>query len=70
VISLTFVVTGILILSNTFDSRAYFANGYFRYMFGGILVAYGLFRAYNSYLKVTAKKKVYHYWNEENEDSL
>jgi len=68
-ISLIFVVTGILIFINIFDSRVYFAgNNYYRYLFGGLLFVYGIFRAYNSYLKITAKHKRYHYWHGEEED--
>jgi len=68
-ISLIFLVTGILILSNVFDSRAYFAdNGFIRYLFGSILVVYGIFRAYNAYLKITAKEKKYHYWQKDREN--
>lgn len=37
-------------------------------MFGAILIVYGLFRAYNSYLKISAKPKKYHYWKEEDEE--
>lgn len=63
-ISLIFVVMGILILSNILDSKIYFGgNNLIRYIFGGMLVVYGIFRAYNSYLKITAKPKKFHYWN-------
>jgi hypothetical protein len=55
---------GILIFTNVFDSRTYFANNnLIRYMFGGLLIVYGIFRAYNSYLKITSKHKRYHYWH-------
>jgi uncharacterized membrane protein HdeD (DUF308 family) len=68
-ISLIFVVTGILIFTNIFDSRTYFAsNSFIRYMFGAVLIVYGLFRAYNSYLKITEKKRQYHYWKDEDEE--
>ena len=68
-ISLIFLVTGILILSNVFNSSVYFAdNGLIRYLFGSILVVYGIFRAYNAYLKITAKEKKYHYWQKDREN--
>jgi hypothetical protein len=58
------VVTGILIFTNVFDSRIYFAgNALYKYMFAGILVVYGIFRAYNAYQKITAKHRQYHYWH-------
>jgi hypothetical protein len=60
---------GILIFTSIFETRAYFANNSFiRYMFGSILLLYGVFRAYNSYLKITAKEKKYHYWNKDEEE--
>ena len=63
------MVTGILIFTNIFDSRSYLSNnGIMRYMFGAILIVYGIFRAYNSYLKLTAKKKQYHYWRDEEDE--
>jgi len=60
---------GILVSINIFDSRIYFANNeLYRYLFGGILIIYGIFRAYNSYLKITAKPRKYHYWNRDDEE--
>ena len=47
------MVVGILILSNTFSASYFFRNNEtMRYAFGGLLIVYGLFRAYNSYTKL------------------
>lgn len=68
-ISLIFMVMGILIFTSVFDTHTYFANNTFiRYMFGSILLIYGVFRAYNSYLKITAKQRNYHYWKKDEEE--
>ncbi len=67
------MVMGILILSNILDSRIYFGgNELMRWMFGGILVVYGAFRAYNAYSKAKTQGRKYHYWkgNEEDDEVL
>jgi uncharacterized membrane protein HdeD (DUF308 family) len=52
-ISLIFLVVGILILSNTFNSSYFFRNNEtMRYSFGALLVIYGAFRAYSSFNKL------------------
>ena len=62
------MVMGILILGNILDSKVYFGgNELMRWMFGGILVVYGIFRAFNAYSKMKNQGKKFHYWrgNEE-----
>lgn len=44
---------GILILSGAYNTGELFKNNEFiRYLFGGILVIYGIFRARNAYMKM------------------
>ena len=59
------MVMGILILSNILDSKVYFGgNELMRWMFGGILVVYGIFRAFNAYSKMKNQGRKFHYWRE------
>jgi uncharacterized membrane protein HdeD (DUF308 family) len=55
-ISLIFVVVGILILGNTFSTSYFFRNNeVMRYSFGALLIIYGAFRAYSSINKLKHK---------------
>jgi hypothetical protein len=52
-ISLIFMVTGILVLGNVFSSNAFFRNNEFlRLAFGFILILYGAYRGLNTYFKI------------------
>jgi len=67
-ISLIFLVMGILILTGAYNTAELFkGNEFFRWIFGGILVVYGLFRAYNAYLKLQNQGKKLRYYNREEE---
>lgn len=67
-ISLIFLVMGILILAGAYNTAELFkGNEFFRWIFGGILVVYGLFRAYNAYLKLQNQGKKLRYYNREEE---
>lgn len=59
---------GILILTGAYNTAELFkGNESFRWLFGGILSVYGLFRAYNAYLKMQNSGKKLHYYDR-NED--
>jgi cytochrome c biogenesis protein CcdA len=61
---------GILILSGAYNTGELFRNNEFiRYIFGVILIAYGLFRAYNAYFKIKHPiKRKLRYYDDEEED--
>jgi uncharacterized membrane protein HdeD (DUF308 family) len=60
------MMMGILFLSYPFPSTTYLgANDFIRYMFGGLLIVYGIFRAYNAYTKIKNKDRKYHYYDPE-----
>lgn len=62
------MVMGILILSGAYSTGELFKNNEFvRYLFGGVLIAYGIFRAFNAYHKIKnpAKRKL-RYYDDEN----
>jgi hypothetical protein len=65
------MMMGILILSNILDYKIYFGgNGLMRWTFGGILIVYGIFRAYNAYTKIKYQDRRFHYWRgNDDEDS-
>jgi hypothetical protein len=68
-ISLIFLVMGILILSGAYNTGELFRNNeLFRYLFGGILLVYGVFRAYNSYLKLKQGPRKPGYFDPPEED--
>lgn len=55
---------GILFLSYPFPETTYLgANDFIRYMFGGLLIVYGIFRAYNAYIKLKQNNKKLHYYD-------
>ena len=57
------LMMGILILSYPFPPTTYLGNNDFiKYMFGGMLIVYGIFRAYNAYLKIKQKDRKLHYY--------
>ena len=59
---------GILILTGAYNTAELFkGNEFFRWIFGGILVVCGLFRAYNAYLKLQNQGKKLRYYNREEE---
>lgn len=63
------LMMGILILSYPFPQTAYLgANEFIRYMFGGLLIIYGIFRGYNAYIKLKQKDRVLHYYDKGDED--
>ena len=66
-ISLIFTVMGILILTGAFNTDELFRNNEFiRYLFGAILVVYGIFRAYNAYHKIKhPQKRQLRYYDDE-----
>lgn len=65
-ISLIFTVMGILILTGAYNTGELFkGNEFFRWIFGGILVIYGVFRAYNAYLRMKNSGKKLHYYDPE-----
>lgn len=67
-ISLIFTVMGILILTGAYNTAELFkGNEFYRWIFGGILVVYGVFRAYNAYLKMKYKDKKLHYYDNDEE---
>jgi len=60
---------GILVLAGAYNTGELFRNNeYVRYLFGSILVIYGIFRAYNVYIKMKqGNKKKLHYYNDDAE---
>ena len=63
------LMMGILILSYPFPQTTYLGNNDFiKYMFGGMLIVYGIFRAYNAYLKLKQKERKLHYYEERDEE--
>jgi hypothetical protein len=62
------MVMGILILAGAYNTGELFRNNEFiRYLFGGILVVYGIFRAYNAYLKMKNAGRKFRYYDSEEE---
>ena len=67
-ISLIFLVMGILILTGAYNTGELFKNNeFFRWIFGGILVIYGIFRAYNAYLKMQNQGRKLRYYDQDEE---
>jgi len=63
------LMMGILILSYPFPQSTYLgANEFIKYMFGGLLIIYGIFRAYNAFLKLKQKEKKLHYYDTGDEE--
>jgi hypothetical protein len=63
------MVMGILILSGAYNTAELFREKEFlRWLFGGILVVYGIFRAYNIFLKITQKPKKLRYYEEDDDE--
>jgi hypothetical protein len=60
---------GILILAGSYNTAELFRNNeFFRFLFGGILVIYGFFRAYNVYVKIKlGNKRKLHYYNDDDD---
>ncbi|MBE2216802.1 MAG: hypothetical protein IAE90_01270 [Ignavibacteria bacterium] len=68
-ISIIFLVMGILILTGAYNTAELFkGNESFRWLFGGILSVYGLFRAYNAYLKMQNSGKKLHYYDRKEDE--
>jgi hypothetical protein len=60
------MVMGILILTGAYNTGELFkGNESFRWIFGGILVIYGVFRAYNAYIRIKSSGKKFHYYDPE-----
>jgi len=67
-ISIIFLVMGILILTGAYNTGELFRNNEFiRYLLGGILVVYGIFRAQNAYMKMKQGSRRMRYY-EQDED--
>lgn len=63
------MVMGILILTGAYNTAELFrGNESFRWIFGGILVVYGIFRAYNAYLKAKTHGRKLRYYDNDDED--
>jgi hypothetical protein len=63
------MVMGILVLSGAYNTTELFSGKEFlRWIFGGILVVYGLFRAYNVILKLKQKPRKLRYYDDEEDD--
>ncbi len=63
------MVMGILILTNVLDYRIYFgSNQLMRWFLGALLLVYGIFRAYNAYIKIKYTDRKFHYWHSEDEE--
>lgn len=62
------MVMGILILTGAYNTAEFFrGNESFRWLFGIILFVYGIFRAFNAYIKSkTVNKKLRYYNKDEN----
>jgi hypothetical protein len=59
---------GILILSGAYNTGELFKNnGFIRYLLGGILVIYGIFRAHNAYMKLKQGTRKLRYYDSEEE---
>ncbi len=63
------MVMGILILTGAYNTAQLFRNNEFvRFLFGAVLVIYGIFRAYNVYLKMKqGSKRELHYYDNDSE---
>ncbi|HWA07206.1 MAG TPA: hypothetical protein VG961_11710 [Ignavibacteria bacterium] len=62
------MVMGILILTGAYNTGELFKNNeFFRWIFGGILVVYGIFRAYNAYLKMQNHGRKLRYYDRDEE---
>lgn len=59
---------GILILTGAYTAELFKGNESFRWLFGGILSVYGLFRAYNAYLKMQNSGKKLHYYDRKEDE--
>jgi len=63
------LMMGILFLIYPFPGTTYLGqNEFIRYMFGGLLIVYGVFRAYNAYIKLKNKDKKLHYYDSGTDD--
>ncbi len=63
------MVMGILILTGAYNTAELFSGREFlRWIFGGILVVYGVFRAYNAVLKIKQKPRKLRYYEDDEED--
>lgn len=65
--SVIMFMMGILFFIYPFPQETYLGgNDFIRYTFAGLLVVYGIFRAYNAVIKLKQKNRKYHYYNPEN----
>lgn len=65
------MVMGILVLSGAYNTGELFRdNDFMRYLLGAILFVYGIFRAYNAYLKIKhpVKRKL-RYYDDDDDDN-
>ncbi len=59
---------GILILTGAYNTAELFkGNEFFRWIFGGILVLYGIFRAWNAYIKMQNQDRKLRYYDRDEE---
>ncbi len=64
------MVMGILILSGSYNTSELFRDREFlRWILGGILVLYGIFRTYNVYLKLKEKPRKLRYYDDDEDDN-
>lgn len=67
-VSIIMVMMGILFLVYSFPKTTFLgSNEFIRYSFGGLLIVYGIFRAYNAYVKQRLKSKKLHYYDSRDE---
>ncbi|HJY64528.1 MAG TPA: DUF308 domain-containing protein [Ignavibacteria bacterium] len=63
-VSIIMMMMGILFLVYPFPPSTYLGeNEFIRYMFAGLLIVYGIFRAYNSIMKIRQKDRKFHYYD-------
>jgi cytochrome c biogenesis protein CcdA len=70
-ISLIFLVAGILILSGAYNTGGLFTgNEHLRWIFGSILILYGIFRGVNAYFKLKNKNRNFRYYHRDEDDLI
>ncbi|KXK55372.1 MAG: hypothetical protein UZ05_CHB002000607 [Chlorobi bacterium OLB5] len=63
------MVMGILILTGAYNTGELFrGNESFRWIFGSVLTVYGIFRAYNAYLKSKTQGRKLRYYDNDEDD--
>jgi uncharacterized membrane protein HdeD (DUF308 family) len=68
-VSVIMLMMGILFLVYPFPETSYLSeNNFIRYMFGGLLIVYGIFRGFNAYSRLKNRNKKLHYYDPGAED--